>query len=89
MEKSREDLFALTILKVLRLEFWSRLGKNPIHFGFENREGNSIYVSCMNDKLTVSAFKATRRSCLIEIENEADINIMSDELVSALKLHGS
>jgi len=32
---NKETLFALTILEVLRLEFRSTYGRNPIHFGFE------------------------------------------------------
>jgi len=83
---NKETLFALTILEVLRLEFRSTYGRNPIHFGFENKKGNSIYVSRMNDRVTVSAFKVSRSCFSTEIENEIQIGIMSDELIKILKI---
>jgi hypothetical protein len=81
-----ENLFALTILKVLRLDFHSTQGRNPNHFGFQNRKGNTIYVSNMNGKITVSAFKVSKRCCNIEIESESDIEIMADKIISTLKI---
>lgn len=48
--------------------------------------GNSIYVSRMNDRVTVSAFKVSRSCFSTEIENEIQIGIMSDELIKILKI---
>lgn len=88
-----KQLFALTVLEVINLNFRTTYGNNPIHIGFENQKGNKVYVSMDNrlfgisdNKIRVSAYKVSKRCSLIEIENESDIEKMKNELITKLKL---
>lgn len=81
-----KNLFALTVLEVINLGFQNTPGLNPVYIGFENRKGNSVYVSLEDDKVKVSAFKVSRRCSYVEIENESDIEKAKNELITKLKL---
>lgn len=83
-----KQLFALTVLEVINLNFRTTYGNNPIHIGFENQKGNKVYVSMdfSDNKIKVSAYKVSKRCSLIEIENESDIEKMKNELITKLKL---
>lgn len=81
-----KNLFALTVLEVINLGFQNTPGFNPYYIGFENRKGNSVYVSLEDDKVKVSAFKVSRRCSYVEIQNESDIEKAKNELITKLKL---
>lgn len=83
-----KQLLALTVLEVINLNFRTTYGRNPLHIGFENQKGNTVYVSMdfSDNKIKVSAYKVSKRCSLVEIENESDIEKMKNELISKLKL---
>jgi hypothetical protein len=81
-----ENLFALTILKVIHLGFCNQESMNPYHIGFQNRKGNSLYVSLEDDKVKVPVFKVSRRCCYFEITSQEDIDAMAIEITEKLKL---
>lgn len=83
----KKTLFALTVLKMIQLGFRNTEGHNPYYIGFENRKGNTVYVSIEDDKVKVAAFRVSRRCLFMELDKESDVDAVADELSAKLKLN--
>lgn len=83
-----KSLFALTILELINLDFRSMYGQNPVHIAFENHKGNTAFVilDTAANKVIVRVYKVTKLCCLIEIDNESQLQEMRNTIISKLKL---
>jgi len=68
-----KNLFALTILRIINLQFKSDIGRNPNMVSLENSRGNSIYVKLTDKSVTISVYKVSRRCLILELTDESEI----------------
>lgn len=79
------NLFALTILRIINLQFASQIGRNPDMIHLENSKGNSIYVHLTNKSITISVYKVSRRCLVLELTNESEIEDMVVKIKEKIK----
>ena len=82
-----EDLYALTILEVIKLKFGSNIGENAQSIvSFTNAKGNRIYVEKTRFNIKISAYKVSARCYYAEVNDWVNMITSIDELKNKLKL---
>jgi len=72
-----KNLFALTILRIINLQFESQIGRNPDMISLINSNGNKIYVERKEESISISVYRVlqinTKRRLLINLTDESQI----------------
>jgi TfoX/Sxy family transcriptional regulator of competence genes len=68
-----KNLFALTILRIINLQFESQIGRNPDMISLINSNGNKIYVERKEQSITISVYRVSKRCLLINLKDESQI----------------
>ena len=67
------NLFALTILRIINLQFESQIGRNPDMISLINPNGNKIYVERKEQSISISVYRVSKRCLLINLTDESQI----------------
>ncbi len=81
-----DDLFALTVLEIIRIGFVNTECGNPDMIGFANRKGNMVYVKKQEGSVVISVFKVSARCLYLEVEKESQIDAVVNNIKEKLKL---
>jgi hypothetical protein len=68
-----KNLFALTILRIINLQFESQIGRNPDMISLINSNGNKIYVERKEESISISVYRVSKRCLLINLKDESQI----------------
>ena len=81
-----KNLFALTILRIINLQFGSRIGMNPNYISLQNSKGNTIYVEKTDNSVKISAHKVSKQCLSIEITDENEIEDVATSIKGKLNI---
>lgn len=68
-----KNLFALTVLRIIQLQFGSQIGMNPDYIYLKNEKGNSVYVERTDTSVIISAFKVSKKCLSMDITDVSEI----------------
>lgn len=81
-----ENIFALTITNVLKLEFGAEICTNQEMVCLINKKGNKVYIKKDRHCIKLSAYKVSARCYYKEFTSYVDMVVAINELKIKLKL---
>lgn len=80
-----KELFALTLLRLVNLQFSTTKGMNPNYIGLVNDAGNTIYLSVEADCVNICAFKVSKQCFNKSISDISQLEDVIDQLKLKVK----